>query len=245
MPDFKIDIRARLAELGLSPVREAEIVEELSQHLEEEYERALNCGASEEEARQQVLEQLNAPDLLGGELKHVERRVSQNPVTLGTEGKTNIFADFWQDLRYGLRTLLKNPGFTIVAVIALALGIGANSAIFSVVNAVLLRPLPFKNPEQLVMVWENATHLGFPKNTPPPANFLDWQKQNGVFTGMAAMAERSFNLTGVGEPERLDGRHISASRFDVLGVPARLGSAFVRTAYLARGHAYLLTYSVS
>ena len=84
MPDFKIEIRARLAELGLSPVREAEIVEELSQHLEEEYEWALSCGASEDEARKQVLEQLSAPDLLGRELKHVEQRVSAAGVTLGT-----------------------------------------------------------------------------------------------------------------------------------------------------------------
>src|SRR5437867_4781758 len=244
MPDFKIDVRARLAELNLSPVREAEIVEELSQHLEDEYERALNCGASEEEARQQVLDQLNAPDLLSRELKHVERRVSQNPVTLGTEGKTNIFADAWQDLRYGLRTLLKNPGFTIVAVIALALGIGANSAIFSVVNAVLLRPLPFKNPEQLVMVWENATHLGFPKNTPAPPNFIDWQRQNTVFTGMAAMSERSFNLTGVGEPERLDGRRVSANVFDLLGVPALLGRAFVPDDDRPGTHVVLLSYSL-
>jgi predicted permease len=244
MPDFKVQIRARLADIGLSPVREAEIVEELSQHLEEEYERALSCGASDEEARQQVIEQLNAADLLGRELKHVERRVSQNPVTLGTEGKINIFADLWQDLRYGLRTLLKNPGFTIIAVVALALGIGANSAIFSVVNAVLLRPLPFKNPEQLVMVWENATHLGFPKNTPSPPNFLDWQRQNTVFTGMAAISERSFNLTGVGEPERLDGRRVSANLFDLLGAPALLGRTFAPDDDRPGAHVVLLSYSL-
>src|SRR5437660_662243 len=244
MPDFKIEIRARMAELGLSPVREAEIVEELSQHLEEEYERALSCGASENEARQQALKQLNAPDLLGRELKHVERRVSQNLVTLGAEGKINIFADLWQDLRYGLRSLLKNPSFTIIAVIALALGIGANSAIFSVVNAVLLRPLPFKNPEQLVMVWENAAHLGFPKNTPAPPNFIDWQRQNTVFTGMAAMSERSFNLTGVGEPDRLDGRRVSANLFDLLGVPALLGRTFVPDDDRPGTHVVLLSYSL-
>jgi len=244
MPDFKVEIRARLAEVGLSPVREAEIVEELSQHLEDEYERALSCGTPEEEARQQVLEQLNAPDLSGRELKHVERRGSEDPIALGTERKINIFADLQQDLRYGLRTLAKNPAFTSVAIVALALGIGANSAIFSVVNAVLLRPLPFKNPEQLVMLWENATHLGFPKNTPPPANFLDWQKQASAFTGMAAMVERSFNLTGVGEPERLDGRRVSANLFELLGVPAVLGRTFAPDDDRPGTHVVLLSYSL-
>jgi putative ABC transport system permease protein len=244
MPDFKVEIRARLAKIGLSPVREAEIVEELSQHLEDEYERALSCGTSEEEARQQVLEQLNTPDLLQRELKHVERRGSENPIELGTEGKINVFADLGQDLRYGLRTLAKNPAFTSIAIVALALGIGANSAIFSVVDAVLLRPLPFKKPEQLVMLWENATHLGFPKNTPSPANFLDWQKQAGAFTGMAAMVERSFNLTGVGEPERLDGRRVSANLFDLLGVRAVLGRTFVPDDDRPGSHVVLLSYSL-
>jgi len=244
MPDFKHEIRERLAELGLSPVREAEIVDELSQHLEEEYERALSCGASDDEARQQALEQLNAPDLLGRELKNVEHRVSTVPVTLGTKERINIFADLWQDLRYALRTLAKNPAFTSVAIVAIALGIGANSAIFSVVNAVLLRPLPFKTPEQLVMVWENATHLGFPKNTPSPPNFLDWQKQNTVFTGMAAISERSFNLSGVGEPERLEGRRVSANLFDLLGVPALLGRRFVPEDDRPGSHVVLLSYSL-
>ncbi len=244
MPDFKVEIKARLAEVGLSPVREAEIVEELSQHLEDEYERALSCGASEEEARQKVLEQLNTPDLLGRELKHVEPRGSEDPIALGTERKINIFTDLQQDLRYGLRTLAKNPAFTSIAIIALALGIGANSAIFSVVDAVLMRPLPFKKPAQLVMLWENATHLGFPKNTPSPANFLDWQNQASAFTGMAAMVERSFNLTGVGEPERLDGRRVSANLFDLLGVPALLGRTFVPGDDRPGTHVVLLSYSL-
>ncbi len=244
MPDFRVEITARLAELGLPPVRDAEIIEELSQHLAEEYEEAMTRGASEQEARQRVFEELNAADLLGHELEHVETRAPGNNVTAGTETKGTMCADLTQDLRYGLRTLVKNPGFTVVAVIALALGIGANSAIFSVVNAVLLRPLPFKNPEQLVMVWENATHLGFPKNTPSPADFLDWQRQNTVFTGMAAMAERSFNLTGVGEPERLEGRRVSANLFDLLGVPALLGRTFVQEDDRPGSHVVLLSYSL-
>ena len=225
MPDFKAEIRARIAELGLPPVRETEIVEEFSQHLTDEYEAAINRGASEEEARHAVFEELNASDFLSRELKRVERRAPANAVVPGREG--NLFADIGQDLRYGLRTLIKNPGFTIVAVIALALGIGANSAIFSVVNAVLLRPLPYKNPDQLVVIWENATHLGFPKDTPSPANFLDWRQQSSLFEGMAAFAERSFNLTGVGEPERLDGRRVSANLFEMLGVKPIVGRTFV------------------
>ena len=227
MPEFKDEIRQRLASLNLSPEREAEIVEELSQHLDDEFERAVSRGATEDEARQAVLTELKESDVLAPSLKRVERRVQQNPIVMGTERKRNMFADLSQDVRYGARMLLKNPAFTGIAVLALALGIGANTAIFSVVNTLLLRPLPYKNPSQLVVIWENATHLGFPKNTPSPANFLDWQKQATLFQGMAAFAERSFNLTGVGEPERLDGRRVSANLFDLLGVKPIAGRTFV------------------
>src|ERR1041385_4861603 len=185
MLDFKTEIRARLASLQLSPAREAEIVDELAQHLEDEYDQALSRGVSEEEAQHAVLKKLEVPDLLGRELERIERRAPQNPAPMGTSGKSNVIADLEQDVRYGLRMFAKNPTFTVVAVLAIALGIGANSAIFSVVNALLLRPLPYKNPDQLVAVWENAAHLGFPKNTPSPANFLDWRQQSTVFEGMA------------------------------------------------------------
>jgi len=227
MPDFRSEIRARLASLGLSPARELEIADELTQHLEDEYEHALSRGVSEDEAERAVLADLNVPDSLDRELKRVERPVPKNPVAMGTQRRSNMIGDLGQDVRYGLRMLAKNPAFTAIAVLALALGIGANSAIFSVVNAILLRPLPYKNPEQLVVVWENATHLGFPKDTPSPANFLDWRQQTTVFEGMAAFTERSFNLTGVGEPERLDGRRVSSNLFDLLGVRPIIGRTFV------------------
>jgi putative ABC transport system permease protein len=112
-------------------------------------------------------------------------------------------------------------------VIALALGIGANSAIFSVVNTVLLRPLPYKDPDRLVMVWEDATKHGYPRDTPATANYIDWRDQNQVFEAMAAIAEWDFNLTGVGEPERIDGRRVSANLFDLLGVEPYLGRKFL------------------
>src|SRR5438132_7330445 len=227
MPDFRSEIRIRLMDLGLSPAREAEIADELVQHLEDEYEQALSRGLSEDEAERAVLADLNVADSLDRELKRVERPVPKNPVAMGTQRRSNMIGDLGQDVRYGLRMLAKNPAFTAIAVLALALGIGANSAIFSVVNAILLRPLPYKNPKQLVMVWENATHLGFPKDTPSPANFLDWRQQTTVFEGMAAFTERSFNLTGVGEPERLDGRRVSSNLFDLLGVRPIIGRTFV------------------
>src|SRR5437899_2759358 len=244
MPDFKEEIRKRLEGLGLLPAREADIVEELSQHLDDQYEQALSHGATEEAAREDVLRELSQNDVLTTSLKRVERRAPPNPIQMGTERKTNLLADLSQDVRYGLRILVKNPGFTSIAVLALALGIGANSAIFTVVNTLLLRPLPYKNPSQLVVIWENATHLGFPKNTPSPANFLDWQRQANSFSGMAAMAPRSFNLTGVGEPERLDGRRVSANLFDLLGVPALLGRTFVPEDDRTGSHDILVSYSI-
>jgi putative ABC transport system permease protein len=227
MPDFRDEVRKRLAGSKLSALREHEIVEELSQHLEDQYEQNLRGATTEEGAYRAVLLTLDESNLLGPELTRVERRVPEELVAFGAERKSNMFSDLGQDIRYGLRMLMRAPAFTAIAVLALALGIGANSAIFSVVDAILLRPLPYKNPDQLVMVWENGTHLGFPKNTPSPANFIDWQQQNTVFSGMAAFAERSFNLTGVGEPERLDGRRVSANLFDLLGVKPILGRNFV------------------
>jgi len=113
-----------------------------------------------------------------------------------------------QDVRYGLRMLRKSPGLTAVAVLTLALGIGANTAIFSVMEAVLLRPLPFPHPEQLAMVWENVhlPHYQNDQNTPAPGNFADWKNRNTAFSGIAAIGYRSWNLTGTGEPVRIEGQ---------------------------------------
>src|SRR6185295_13649525 len=139
----------------------------------------------------------------------------------------NTMESLIKDIRYGIRGLLKRPGFTAIAVITLALGIGANTAIFSLVNAVLLRPLPYNNADRLVMVWEDASYAGFPKNTPAPANFVDWRSQNQSFEGMAAITTRSFNLTGEGEPEKLEANTATANFFSLLGVQPLLGRGFV------------------
>lgn len=133
----------------------------------------------------------------------------------------------WQDTRYGVRMLAKNPGFAAVAVITLALGIGANTAIFSVVNAVLLRHLPYQNSDRLVMVWEQNPARGWYENIVSAANFLDWRKQNHVFTQMAAIAEKTFDMTGTEKPEELVGEQVSANLFSLLGARAAMGRTFL------------------
>ncbi len=131
------------------------------------------------------------------------------------------------DLKFAIRQLLINPGFTAVALLTLALGIGANSAIFSVIDAVLLRPLPYGEPDRLVMVWEDASFIGFPQDTPAPANYADWKTHHPGFEDMAAMDWRSFNLVGDGEPEKIQAYGVSANFFPLLGVKPELGRSFL------------------
>ncbi len=134
---------------------------------------------------------------------------------------------FWQDLRYGARMLWKNPGFTLIAVITLALGIGANTAIFSVVNTVLLRPLGYREPHRLVKIWSlNTKNPSAPINISYP-NFVDWRDQNQSFEGMAAHFPRDYNLTGAGEPVRLRGVRATSNLLTVLGISPVLGRGFL------------------
>jgi putative ABC transport system permease protein len=128
-----------------------------------------------------------------------------------------------QDVRFAFRILARKPGFTIIAVVIMALGIGANTAIFTLVRAVLLKPLPFHEPSRLMMVWEDASFIGFPRNTPSPANYVDWKAQNEVFEDMAALDTRSFNLTGDGEPQKVAAYGVSGSLFALLGVKPAIG----------------------
>jgi putative ABC transport system permease protein len=130
-----------------------------------------------------------------------------------------------QDIRYAVRALRKAPAFTLVAVLTLALGIGANSTIFSVVNGVLLQPLPYAQPERLVMVWGHHTTIGREVASQP--DYLDWRADNTVFSDMAALAHTSFDLTGVGEPERLNAALTTANFFRTLGTTPLLGRAFL------------------
>ena len=144
-----------------------------------------------------------------------------------------------QDMRFGIRMLVKKPGASLVAILTLALGIGANAAIFSIVNTVLLRPLPYKDPERLVALWENIPSQG--QSRVSPANFFDWKKQSTSFEDMSTYGGSAMTLTGVGEPEQLSGTRVSAGYFDVVGIKPMLGRAFLADEYeVGKGQVVIL-----
>ncbi|MGB8541761.1 MAG: ABC transporter permease [Candidatus Acidiferrales bacterium] len=136
-------------------------------------------------------------------------------------------AAFFQDIRYAIRTLGKSPGFTAIVVLTLALGIGANTAIFSVVNAVLLAPLPYSQPNQLVMVWISNIPRGDKIAPASGGDFAEWKSGNNVFSGMAASSDEIFTLTGAGEPQNVIGYQFSADYFRLLGARPELGRTFL------------------
>jgi len=221
VPDWKEEISKQLATLKLAPGREAAIVEELAQHLDDCYAEMLAGGATESEAQRAALAELSGSEVLAEELRSLEPPVAAEPIVLGMNRRTNVLAESWRDLRLAARLLRKEPGFTLIAVLTLALGIGANTAVFSVVNTVLLRPLPYKDARQLVAVWElqgKGCCAMF-----SPGEFLDYQAQTQSFSEMAAYRMMPFALTGQGEAEQLNGLIVSANYFSLLGVGAEQG----------------------
>jgi predicted permease len=225
MPDWNEPIRRQLAALNLAPAREAEIVEELAQHAEDRYRELQTGGAAEAEARRITLDELSGHELLARELRAVECTEAPEPVVLGAGRKARFLAGLGQDLRYGFRTLRKNPGFTAVAMLALALGIGANTAIFSVVNGVLLQPLAYPDPDRLLMIYETTAE--FNRSSVAYPDFLDWHRQSRSFTDMGTFRSDDFNFTGAGQPEQVSGEYVSASLFPALGVSPFLGRNFL------------------
>ena len=221
---WKDEITTRLADLKLPPAREAEIVEELAQHLDDRYQELLSAGSTESKASVAVWEELDRDALLSRLLEKVEHPVRHDPVIPGTRERRNVVADLWLDLRYGVRMLAKARGFAVVAVLTLALGIGANTAIFSVVNGVLLNPLPYPDPEQLVTLDESKPNFETGSISYP--NFLDWQKNNHTFTSMAISRNYSYNMTGLGDAERVRAALITSDFFRLLGVQAMIGRTF-------------------
>jgi putative ABC transport system permease protein len=191
---------------------ERELDEELRYHVEQQTEQNIRLGMNPDEAR------LAARKAFGGVEQAKERSRDARGV--------RWIEEFWQDLRFGARMLLKKPGFTLIAVITLALGVGANSVIFSFFNGILLRPLPFQQPEQLVLLDEIATNReGVSLGVSWP-NYLDWRAQNQVFSDVGCYQDITFTLTGGGDAEELSGAFTSDRLFELLGVAPQLGRAF-------------------
>jgi putative ABC transport system permease protein len=208
---------SRLASLVRSATHKAalerDLAEELSSHLQLVTEAKMKNGLSEEDARRAALLEV-------GGVEQVKEQVRASRAGSGIES-------FIMDLRYGTRSLLKKPGFTVTAVVALALGIGANTAIFSVINGVLLRSLSYAQPENIVMLWEANLSRTRLQNVVSPANFFDWQKGSTSFEYMAAAWDTRLNLTGGGaEPEEIEAQRVSAHFFSALGVQPSLGRSF-------------------
>jgi putative ABC transport system permease protein len=191
---------------------EAELNEELRYHLERQIEVNTAAGMSVEEARYAALRAMHGLDQRKEECRDMRR--------------VRLIEDLWQDFRFSLRSLLKRPGFTAIVLIALGLGIGANTAIFSLVNAVILQPLPYRDPDRLISVY--GTRNRSTQGSVGPTDFLDYRSQNKTFEQFAASSSMMLpmNLTGSGEPERLSASAITGNYFDTFGVRPALGRGF-------------------
>ena len=233
MCDWHAYVRDRLRLPDLTPEREARIVREVAAQLEDLYRDARAAGATDEEADARTAAHIAdwprlAADLQRADQPHLKpridrlvARVEQHP----PEGRSLLmFAHLLRDTRYAIRQLLKAPGFAIVAIATLALGIGATTAIFSVVNGVLLQPLPYPDSDRLVRVHEIIPQYGL--FSVAPGNVPDWQAQNTVFEGLSAYSPTSATLLRAEGPERIPGALVSWNLFQVLGAAPAVGASF-------------------
>ena len=238
MPDWKPHIRSRLASLRLSPTRENEIVEELSQHLEDRWQELVAGGASEDEATRLALHGFRDGNRLAQYMTLLRQAHAPEPISPGAPG-THALSDLWQDLRHGARTLRRQPAFTATAVLTLALGLGANAAMFSIINGVLLRPLPFPNAAQLMalnsrFLPSSGTNVLFSALSSP--EFADIRSRVDAYAHVAAYQFSNRNLThSTGEPERVLTMAVTAEFFDVLQVKPLRGRVFTEDEAQRRG----------
>ena len=211
----------------------ADLEQDIRDHIALETQDNLDRGMSPEEAR------------------YAARRKFGN-IDRVREETWEVWSVVWlehlfQDIRYAIRILRKSPAFTTIAVLTLGMGIGANTAVFSVVQAVILAPLPYSQPDQLVMLLERVRLRNYQNdlNDPSPGNFAEWRAQNSVFEDVAAIQDRSFNLTGSGEPVRGEGEAVSARLFSLLRVHAKLGRTFSAEEDVAEGpHVVVMGYGL-
>jgi predicted permease len=235
MRDWRPAVRERLGPLRLHPHQESDVVEELAQELEERHARAMREGHSVEEADALVSSELGS-DSFSGEIRAALEAPAARPAPDAglAQGSGGVFSGFRDDLRYATRLLEKSPIFTLAVVASLGLGVGANTTIFSLVNEVLLNPLPIHEPSRVVSLFttdakNRARFQGFMGTSYP--NFRDYREQTGqVFSGVAASLFVPLSLTSGGDPEQIFGEVVTGNYFDVLGVRAATGNTFSFTA---------------
>jgi putative ABC transport system permease protein len=233
MRDWQAYVRDRLLIDDLTPTRQLRIVREIAAQLEDFYRDARARGATDEAADAHARGQIADWSRLAAEVRRAERSHVRPHLDVLADamesrppgrGGMRMFGQTLRDARYGIRQLAKAPGFTAVAVLTLAFGIGATTAIFSVVDGVLLRPLPYPEPDSLVRVHEVVPQYGL--FSVAPASFLDWRQQNTVFDGIAAYASASATFTDANGPDRITGALITWDLFHVLRVAPALGRSF-------------------
>ena len=199
-----------------------DISEELAFHLDMATQELIDLGMDRTEARAMAEHRFGSVEAYRRRCLDLDTRRAR------AVRREELMHDVIHDLKFALRSFVHQPAYSLVAIAVLALGIGATTAIFSVVNAVLLRPLPFHQPEQLVEIWEKNPERNWTKTQAAPANYLDWKEQARSFQGMASYADWADDLilSSSGEPEHLTGVRVSGEFFDVLGVKPILGRSF-------------------
>lgn len=241
MPDWKKYVRENLPRLGVSAAREQEIVDELAQQLEAAYAAAIARGSDPARAELAARSQFSDWKKLAGEIRSAERPLSaaiseRTPINmknlldedaLRKRRGGNLLSDAWQDVRVALRMLRRKPAFAAVVVFTLALGIGANTVMFSMVNSVLLRPLPYAEPDRLTVLWE----IGLPKG-----GFFALQAKTTKQWVEGYSRDAGYNLSGESEPVRVVGGHVTAGLFSLLGVNPEIGRNFVAADQKASEH---------
>ena len=223
MPEWRDLVLAALEGANLEPHRRATIVLEISEHLEDRYEELLGDGTSPPEAERLVREEVARGDLLRAALAAVEEPA---PTPLDPPGASRARGGWWSDVRYGARTLARRPGITLISLLTLGLGIGATTAIFSVVNEVLLRGLPFKEPDRIIHFMGSAPSKGLPEVNWPEAFYAHFRDRSRTLDPVAIYASNEFTLTGLGDAERILASNVTARFFPLLGIQPVLGRTF-------------------
>jgi hypothetical protein len=223
MHDFKALVQARLDSLRVDPSRAIDIVDELSQHVAQHYSELRSAGVTDQEAVKRAMAPLSDPARIARELSRADRPRPVAVIPPPSVGE-RWFGGIGRDIRYAARVLTRSPGFALVAIVTLALGIAANATIFSVLHAVLLRPLPYAEPDRLVYVGDTVD-AGKPGNT-GFSTFVDWKAQNRSFEDMTLIRSWAPTLNVGGEPERIAGMRVSANFFRLLGARPAIGRDF-------------------